>query len=43
MSVYQAALSEYQIEQQLNRLRKIWEEKEFKLAKHIPDSVYRGE
>ena len=42
LSVYQAALSEYQIEQQLQKLRKIWQNKEFKLAKHIPDSFYKG-
>ena len=42
LSVYQAALSEYQIEQQLSKLRKIWQDKEFKLAKHIPNSFYKG-
>ncbi len=40
--VYRAALAENTIEQQLGKLRKLWQEKELKLAKHIPDSVYRG-
>ena len=42
-SVYQAALSEFAVEQQLVKLQHMWQEKEFKVAKHIPDSVYRGQ
>jgi hypothetical protein len=39
-TVYQGAVAEYDLEQKLNRVKKYWEEKQFKLAKHIPDSVY---
>ena len=41
-SVHQAALSEFAVEQQLIKLQRMWQEKSFKVAKHIPDSVYRG-
>ncbi len=35
-------MSEYRIEQQLKTLGSFWEEMEFKLGKHIPDSFYTG-
>ena len=41
-TVYQAALAEFDIEQKLVKMRKLWEEQEFRLAKHIPDSLYKG-
>ena len=41
--VYAAAVAEYAIEQKLIKVKKLWEEREFKLAKHIPDSMYKGE
>ena len=41
-TVYAAAVSEFAIEQQLVKIRKMWIEREFKLAKHIPESVYKG-
>ena len=41
-TVYAAAVSEFAIEQQLVKIRKMWVEREFKLAKHIPESVYKG-
>lgn len=41
-AVYSRAQSEYQLEQKLTKLEKMWSSNEiyFKLAKHIPDSVY---
>ena len=41
-NVYAAAVAEFAIEQKLSAIRKTWEEKEFKVAKHMPDSVYKG-
>ena len=41
-SVYAAAVAEFAIEQKLIKIRKMWSEREFKLAKHIPDSVFKG-
>ena len=41
-TIYAAAVAEFVIEQKLVKIKKLWEEKEFKLAKHIPDSVYRN-
>ncbi len=40
-SIYACAVAEYQIEQNLHKLQKTWTEKEFTLAKHLPDSLYR--
>ncbi|XP_074658718.1 dynein heavy chain domain-containing protein 1-like, partial [Tubulanus polymorphus] len=43
-TVYQAALAEYELEMKICKLKKLWEGKEFKLAKHILDSVFaKGE
>ncbi|KAK2146291.1 hypothetical protein LSH36_618g01031, partial [Paralvinella palmiformis] len=39
--VYKAAITEYSIEHRLANISKFWSEREFKLAKHIPDSVYK--
>ncbi len=36
-SICAGAAAEFALEQCLIRLRKLWEEKEFKLAKHIPN------
>ena len=41
-SVYAAAVAEFAIEQKLIKIRKMWSEREFKLAKHIPESVFKG-
>lgn len=38
--VCQNALAEYDLELQITQLAKFWSEREFKLAKHIPDSIY---
>ncbi|XP_078321878.1 dynein heavy chain domain-containing protein 1-like isoform X7 [Crassostrea virginica] len=37
--VYLGAIAEYDLELRINQISKFWEEQEFKLAKHIPDSV----
>ena len=42
LDVHAAAVAEYAIEQKLTKIKKLWEEREFKLAKHIPDSMYKG-
>ncbi|ESP00380.1 hypothetical protein LOTGIDRAFT_173233 [Lottia gigantea] len=39
-SVYLSSLAEYDLELKLNKITANWEEKAFKLAKHIPDSLY---
>ncbi|XP_013418883.1 dynein heavy chain domain-containing protein 1-like [Lingula anatina] len=39
-TIYTGAKSEFALEQKLVKLRKLWQEKNLKLAKHIPDSVY---
>ncbi|XP_052095798.1 dynein heavy chain domain-containing protein 1-like isoform X11 [Mytilus californianus] len=38
-SIYLGAIAEYDLELKINQISKFWEEREFKLAKHIPDSV----
>jgi len=38
-TVYLGAIAEYDLEVKINQISKLWEEREFKLAKHIPDSV----
>lgn len=40
-AIYSAAVAEFSIEQKLVKIRKLWTDKEFKLAKHIPDSVFK--
>ena len=42
-TIYSAAVSEFTIEKKLVKIRKLWQEREFKLAKHIPDSLFKGE
>ena len=42
-TVHKSAHAEYIIEQKLNNLKRLWEERTFKLAKHMCDSVYRGD
>lgn len=41
-SIYSAAIAEFAIEMKLEKVKKLWEEKDFKLAKHIPDSMYKS-
>lgn len=38
-SIYLGAIAEYDLELKINQVIKLWEEREFKLAKHIPDSI----
>ena len=40
-TVHQAAQAEYVVEQKLAKLKKMWDERTFKLAKHICDSIYK--
>ncbi|XP_076466624.1 dynein heavy chain domain-containing protein 1-like isoform X2 [Babylonia areolata] len=39
-SVYLSAVAEYDLEQQMSRIKRLWQDKNFKLAKHIPDSLF---
>lgn len=39
-AVHLGSLAEYDLELKINHIRKFWEEREFKLAKHIPDSLF---
>jgi histidinol phosphatase-like PHP family hydrolase len=39
-SVYLSAVAEYDLEQQMSKIRRLWQDKNFKLAKHIPDSMF---
>ena len=38
-TIYLGAIAEYDLELKINQISKFWEEREYKLAKHIPDSV----
>ncbi|KAK6166840.1 hypothetical protein SNE40_023452 [Patella caerulea] len=38
--IYLSALAEYDLELNMNKITKLWDEMSFKLAKYIPDSVY---
>nr|KAG5709415.1 hypothetical protein BaRGS_029264 [Batillaria attramentaria] len=38
--VYLSAVAEYDLEQQMSRIKRVWQDKNFKLAKHIPDSMF---
>ncbi|XP_035825634.1 dynein heavy chain domain-containing protein 1 [Aplysia californica] len=42
-ATYLSALAEYDLEQRLNRITKFWHDRQFKLAKHIPDSMFTKE
>ncbi|XP_052798483.1 dynein heavy chain domain-containing protein 1-like isoform X5 [Mya arenaria] len=37
--IYLGAVAEYDLEQKIGHMKKFWLEREFKLAKHIPDSL----
>lgn len=39
-SVFLSAINEYDLELKFGKIRKFWEAREFKLAKHIPDSLF---
>ena len=41
-AIFSRARAEYRLEQKLNRIERLWTSNDvyFKLAKHIPDSVY---
>lgn len=41
-AIFSRARAEYRLEQKLNKIEKLWTSNDvyFKLAKHIPDSVY---
>lgn len=39
-SVYLSAVQEYDLEQRIAQIKRFWQEKNFKLAKHIPDSMF---
>ncbi|XP_070211333.1 dynein heavy chain domain-containing protein 1-like isoform X3 [Littorina saxatilis] len=39
-NVYLSAVAEYDLEQQMSRIKRVWHDKNFKLAKHIPDSMF---
>ena len=41
-SIYLGAVAEYDLELKIGYLKKFWEEREFKLAKHIPDSLLQS-
>ena len=38
-NIYLGAIAEFDLEVKINVVSRFWEEREFKLAKHIPDSV----
>ncbi|XP_033761502.1 dynein heavy chain 10, axonemal-like [Pecten maximus] len=38
-NIYLGAIEEFDLEVKITQISKMWEEREFKLAKHIPDSV----
>ncbi|KAL3832089.1 hypothetical protein ACJMK2_023767 [Sinanodonta woodiana] len=38
-SIYLGAVAEYDLELKIGQIKRFWEEREFKLAKHIPDSI----
>ena len=40
-TVYAAAVGEFAIEQRLVKVKRLWEEMEFKLAKYIPESLLK--
>jgi hypothetical protein len=41
-TVHAAAVAEHAIEVKLEKIQHLWDEKVFKLAKHIPDSMYKN-
>jgi hypothetical protein len=40
-TVYASAVAEYRVQYQLKLLQAQWDNLEFKLATHIPDSLYK--
>lgn len=38
MSIHQLAIAEYDLEQRVKKMKKLWEDKMFKLLKYFPDS-----
>ena len=40
--IYLGAVAEYDLELKIGHLQKFWLEREFKLAKHIPDSLFQA-
>ena len=41
-ATYMSAIAEYDLEQRLGRITRFWQDRVFKLAKHIPDSMFKG-
>ncbi|KAJ8313858.1 hypothetical protein KUTeg_008419 [Tegillarca granosa] len=41
-TIYLGAIAEYDLEINIAQVKKFWEERQFKLAKHIPDSIYNS-
>ncbi|XP_025095393.1 dynein heavy chain domain-containing protein 1-like isoform X2 [Pomacea canaliculata] len=39
-NVYLSAIAEYDLEQLMARIKSLWQDKNFKIAKHIPDSMF---
>ena len=39
-ATYLSAVAEYDLEQRLHKITKFWQDRQFKLAKHIPDSMF---
>ena len=39
-ATYMSAIAEYDLEQRLLKITKFWQDRQFKLAKHIPDSMF---
>ncbi|XP_071943742.1 dynein heavy chain domain-containing protein 1-like [Antedon mediterranea] len=42
-TICNGALAEFTLETKLKQIRKVWDEKEFKLAKHIPEQMYSSQ
>ncbi|GFR96312.1 dynein heavy chain domain-containing protein 1-like, partial [Elysia marginata] len=40
-ATYMSAIAEYDLEQRLGRITRFWQDRVFKLAKHIPDSMFK--
>ena len=39
MAVHQLAIAEYDLEQRVKKMKRVWEDKMFKLLKYIPDTL----
>ncbi|XP_033127107.1 dynein heavy chain domain-containing protein 1-like isoform X2 [Anneissia japonica] len=42
-TICNGAIAEFTLETKLKQIRKVWDEKEFKLAKHIPEKMYNSQ